>query len=448
MRGMAFIQGEARGQGTMFPVTLEELIPQDHLCRVIEAFVEGMDMAGLAFDRAEPAETGRPGYDPRDLLKLYMYGYLQQVRSSRRLEAESRRNVEVMWLLGRLRPDHKSIAEFRRRNSAAITEACAALVSVAREVGLVRGEWVAIDGSKFQAASSARRVAEREAAQRYLERVEAADQQEEIVIDETAVAAALKKLQQDREPEARFMHGPHGSSGPAYNVQIAVDSEHAIVVAQAVTTEANDKRSLLPMAEAAQAALGSPSELHVVADAGYSNGEQAEACERKGIVPHVAVQRSINNQSDGNLLDRSQFTYDAAQDRFYCPAGQRLERRGVKKERSRILYQARAEACGACVLKARCTQAQRRTVYRHLHEEALERMGQRATPEAMRLRRSCAEHPFASLKYWIFGHPRFLLRGRRGAQSEMSLAVLSYNLKRMLQVLGATTLIARLAPTS
>src|ERR1700689_174391 len=151
---MAFIQGEARGQGTMFPVTLEELIPGDHVCRVIEAFVEGMEMGALRFERAEAAETGRPGYDPRDLLKLYLYGYLQQVRSSRRLEAESKRNVEVMWLLGRLQPDHKSIAEFRRRNSAAITEACAELVSLARAVGLVRGEWVSIDGSKFQAAGS------------------------------------------------------------------------------------------------------------------------------------------------------------------------------------------------------------------------------------------------------------------------------------------------------
>ena len=229
-------------------------------------------------------------------------------------------------------------------------------------------------------------------------------------------------------------------------MQIAVDSEHAIIVAQAVTSEANDKRSLLPMAEAAKAAVGEPAQLHVVADAGYSNGAQAEACEQKGIVPHVAVQRSINNQGDGGSLDRSQFRYDAAGDRFYCRGGQTLERKGVKKERLRILYQAKGEACGACWLKARCKQVRRRTVYRHLHEEALERMGQRATPEAMRLRRSCAEHPFASLKYWIFGHPRFLLRGRRGAQSEMSLAVLSYNLKRMLSVLGAATLMGKLAP--
>ena len=442
---MAFIRGEARGQGTMFPVTLDELIPEDHICRVIEAFVGRVDMAGLEFVRAEAAETGRPGYDPRDLLKWYLYGYLQPVRSSRRLEAECKRNVEVMWLLGRLQPDHKSVAEFRRLNSVAITGTCAELVSFARSVGLVRGEWVAIDGSKFQAVSSAARVAERDAAKRYLDGLDAADQQEEMVIDETAVAEALKKLQQDREPEVRFMRGPQGKV-PGYNVQLAVDSEHAIVVVQQVTSEANDVHSLLPLAEAAKAAVGNPAVLHVVADAGYSNGEQAEACEQKGIVPHVPAQRGNNNQGDGTLLDRSQFSYDAARDRFTCPAGERLTRKGVPKDRHRVIYQASAQACGACWLKARCTRARRRTVYRHVHEEALTRMQQRATPQAMRLRRCCAEHPFASLKYWIFGHPRFLLRGRRGAQSEMSLAVLSYNLKRMLHVLGSALLIRKLAP--
>ena len=445
MRGMAFIQGEGRAQGTMFPVTLDELIPQDHLCRVIEGFVARMEMGALAFVCAEPAGTGRPGYDPRDLLKLYLYGYLQQVRSSRRLEAECKRNVEVMWLLGRLQPDHKSIAEFRRQNSVALTDTCAALVGFARAVGLVRGEWVAIDGSKFQAVSSAAQVAEREAAKRYLDRLDAADQQEEMVIDETAVAEALKKLQADGEPEARFMRGRQGKL-PGYNVQIAVDGEHAIIVAQQVTTEANDVHSLLPMAEAAKAAVGDPKVLHVVADAGYANGEQAEACERKGIVPHVPVPRGVNHQGDGSLLDRSQFSYDAAGDRFTCPAGQTLERKGMQKDRDRVVYQASVHACGACWLKARCTQARRRTVYRQVHEAALARMQQRATPQAMRLRRCCAEHPFASLKYWILGHPRFLLRGRRGAQTEISLAVLSYNLKRMLHVLGAVGLIAKLAP--
>src|SRR6201997_5642778 len=184
---MGFVQGEGRTQGTLFPVCLEELIPGDHVCRVIDAFVARLDMAGLGFERAEAAETGRPGYDPRDLMKLYLYGYLQQVRSSRRLEAECRRTVEVMWLLGLLIPDHKSIAEFRRVHREALTKAGAELVRFARSVGLVRGEWVAIDGSKFQAVTSARSVAERESMQRYLDAVEAGDAQEEAIIDPGAV---------------------------------------------------------------------------------------------------------------------------------------------------------------------------------------------------------------------------------------------------------------------
>jgi len=175
---MGFIQGEGRTQGTLFPVVLDDLVPCDHVCRVMDAFVGRLKMAELGFERSDPAETGRPGYDPRDLLKLYLYGYLQQIRSSRRLEAECRRNVEVMWLLGRLVPDYKSIAEFRRIHREAVTEAGAALVRFARSVGLVRGEWVAIDGSKFLAVSSARSVGEREAIKRYLDAVDAAVEQE------------------------------------------------------------------------------------------------------------------------------------------------------------------------------------------------------------------------------------------------------------------------------
>ena len=220
---MAYIQGEARGQQALFPSTLDELIAADHVCRVIEAFVGKLDLEGLGFLRAEPAETGRPGYDPRDLLKLYLYGYLQQVRSSRRLEAECRRNVEVMWLLGRLTPDYKSIAEFRRLHRDAVTAAGAELVGMARQVGLVKGEWVAIDGWKFRAVSSAQAVREREAVKRYLDQLENADQPDEVTIDERAVAAALEKLKNDPEPEARFMRMANGPA-PAYNVQTAVDA--------------------------------------------------------------------------------------------------------------------------------------------------------------------------------------------------------------------------------
>jgi transposase len=441
---MSFIQGEARNQGTMFPVMLDELLPEDHVCRVIEAFVKRLDMSGLGFVRAEPAETGRPGYDPRDLLKLYLYGYLQQMRASRRLEAECQRNVEVMWLLGRLQPDYKSIAEFRRMHSEAVTEAGAELVSFARSVGLVRGEWVAIDGSKFRAASSASRVSEREAMKRYLEEMEAADQQAEVEIDRSAVAAALEKLRNDPEPEARFLRTTQGKL-PAYNVQTAVDAAHALIVAQCVTTEGNDQRSLLPMAEAAQKAVGDPPTLHVVADTGYSNGEQAAACEARGILPHVPVKRTVNNQGDGTLYDRTEFHYDPGSDRFRCPAGQTLTRVAMQKDRKQFVYAASAAACGACPLKSRCTQARRRVVKRHFYEEAFARMQQRATPEAMRLRKSTVEHPFAFLKYRVFGYPRFLLRGRRGAQTEISLATIAYNLKRMMNVLGGLCLRRTLA---
>jgi transposase len=439
---MAYIQGVGRTQGTLFPVTLEELIPADHVCRVIDAFVGRLDMDKLGFIRAEAAETGRPGYDPRDLLRVYLYGYLHQIRSSRRLEAECLRNIEVMWLLGRLAPDHKSIAEFRRLHGGAVTDAGVELIRFARSVGLVKGEWVAIDGSKFRAVSSSQSVHERKELERYLERMEQADAEEEVEIDPAAVATALEKLKLHPEPEARFMRTPAGKV-PAYNVQTAVDAKHALIVAQQVSTEATDNRSLEPMAEAAQAAVSEPGQkLNVVADAGYSNGEQAERCESKGVVPHVPANRGVNNRGDGTLFQRSAFAYDEATDTFVCPAGQRLNRR-QRKDRY-IVYAAPPEVCGACPLKARCTVGERRLLKKHLQDGALERMQQRATAEAMRLRRSIAEHPFAALKYHIFGHPRFLLRGIKGAQTEISLAVMAYNLKRMINVVGGCSLTAKL----
>jgi transposase len=440
---MGFIEGEARQQVGLFPTTLDDLISVDHVCRVIEAFVERLDMGELGFVRAEAAETGRPGYDPRDLLKLYLYGYLHQVRSSRRLEAECRRNIEVMWLLGRLTPDHKSIAEFRRMHAEAVGEAGAELVRMARGVGLVRGEWVAIDGSKFRAVSSADSVHERGALERYLQRMEQADAEEEMEIDPKAVAAALEKLRQHREPEARFMRTT-GGKVPAYNVQTAVDSQHALIVAQAVTVESNDTRSLLPMAQAAQRALdGSGTPMHVVADAGYSSGEQAEACENRGIIAHVPAVRGVNNRGDGTLFERSDFHYEAGSDTFRCPAGERLHRH-QRKERW-IIYAGEAATCGACALRSRCTVGSRRLLKKHLFDGALDRLRERATAEAMRLRRSLAEHPFAALKYQIFGHPRFLLRGLRGARTEISLGVMAYNLKRMVRVIGVPRLAAQLA---
>ena len=443
---MGYIRGEGRSQGTLFPVVLDDLVPADHVCRVIDAFVDRLEMEQLGFVRAEAAETGRPGYDPRDLLKLNLYGYLHQMRSSRRLEAECRRNVELMWLLGRLYPDHKSIAEFRRTHREAVTAAGAELVQFARSVGLIRGEWIAIDGSKFRAASSVRSVLDREALQRYLDQMESADSEQETTIDGSAVTSALEKLRRHPEPEARFMRTADGKV-PAYNVQTAVDAEHALIVSHQVTTAGNDSSRLQPVAEAVRVVLGNGAEaINIIADTGYSNGEQAGICEASGLIPHIPAKRSGNSHGDGTLLDRTAFRYQPETDSFLCPAGQTLERKQLSRKDRAVVYQGQPAVCGACALKPTCTLSSRRFVTRHLDEEALNRMHQRATPQVMRLRRSTVEHPFANLKYRIFGHPRFLLRGLRGTQTEISFAVMAYNLKRMVNILGGQSITAKLQP--
>jgi transposase len=441
---MGYIRGEGRSQGTLFPVVLDDLVPGDHVCRVIDAFVDHLAMSELGYERAEALETGRPGYDPRDLLKLYLYGYLHTIRSSRRLEAECRRNVELMWLLGRLYPDHKSIAEFRRMHRDAVTATGAELVRFARGCGLIRGEWIAVDGTKFRAVASADSVRDRQALERYLDSMEKADEEQQATIDPAAVQAALEKLKQHPEPEARFMPVA-GTKAPAYNVQTAVDAEHALIVAHAITLDAGDNRCLEPMAEAAKQALGAES-LNIVADAGYSNGEQAGRCEEAGMLPHVPATRNVNNQGDGNLFDRTEFTWQPETDSYLCPAGKMVRRKQLHRKDRAVLYQAQASDCGSCSLKPRCTNAPQRMLSRHMDEDALNRMHLRATPEAMKLRRCTVEHPFATLKYCIFGHPRLLLRGIRGAQTEMGLATMAYNLKRMVNILGALKLTQKLCP--
>lgn len=431
---MAYIQGEGRSQGTLFPVVLDDLVPSDHMCRVIDAFVERLDMEDLGFERAEPANTGRPGYDPRALLKLYLYGYLNQIRSSRRLEAECRRNVEVMWLLERLYPDYKSIAEFRRMHREAVTAAGSQLVGFAKRCGLIRGEWIAVDGSKFRAVASIDTARERFQLQRYLDSMEQVDNEKASEVDSAAVQAALEKLKNHPEPEAGFMMmGRH--TQPAYNLQSAVDAEHALIIAHDVVLDATDNRSLEPMADAARAVLDKES-FNVVADAGYSNGEQAASCEAKGILPCVPATRTRNPHGNGMFFQCDDFRYQPQTDTYLCPGNKTLRRKAARKKDNSIIYVASPKDCGSCSLKARCTSAPRRMMSRHMYEDALERMNERATPAIMRLRRSIVEHPFATIKYRIFGHPRLLLRGHEGARTELGLAVMSYNLKRMANVLG------------
>jgi transposase len=432
---MSYIQGQGRHQGTLFPVLLDDLVPGDHVCRVVDAFVNGLEMAALGFERAVAADTGRPGYDPRDLLKLYLYGYLNQIRSSRRLEAECHRNVELMWLLGRLCPDHKSNAEFRRLHRDAVSAAGAELIRFARSCGLIRGEWIAIDGSKFRAVASIDSVRERLALQRYLDSVEKADKEQQESIGPSAVQAALEKLKRHPEPEAGFML-MRQTSLPAYNIQTAVDSEHALIVAHAVVLDASDIRCLKPMTEAAKRALETD-RFQVVADAGYSNGEQAAHCEAAGMMPYVPVMRTVNNQGDGTLFGREDFRYEPDSDTYVCPGNKRLLRKHTNHKDRYTMYKASTADCGTCSLKSRCTQAPRRGLARHLYEDALNRMQARMTPQAMRLRRCTVEHPFATIKYRIFGHPRLLMRGLSGARVEIGLATMSYNLKRITNVLGA-----------
>ena len=474
---MGYIQGEGRQQSSLFPPTLEELVPEDHLVRVIEAYVARLDLRALGFEKARPSHTGRPGYDPADLLKLYLYGYFQRIRSSRRLEAECRRNVEVMWLLGRLTPDFKTIADFRKNNSQAFQATCRSFVQFCRKVGLIAGELVAIDGSKFQAVASTRKHLSLKQLQRqqqrleqhiarYLAQLDAADAEETTpTVDPAAVRQALQELRDKHadnltaqalmrdaglkqyvrgEEDAQLMRHPTLKFCVAYNVQSAVDGEHGLIVHHEVTDAGTDSQQLLPMAKATQAVLAQE-QLTVTADAGYSSGAQFQACEDAGITPLVPPNRSINNQGDGQQLERGAFHYDEHSDTYRCPAGHTLALRQLNR-RQRI-YASRAEDCAGCPLKARCTQSAQRIVKRHAHEAAFERMERRlkAHPEIMATRRSLVEHPFGNLKQWLFGNGRFLMRHFNGTRAEMALAVQAYNLKRAIKVLGARRMVELLA---
>lgn len=471
---MAYIQGESRSQTSLFPVSLQDLIPDDHLVRVIDAYVAKLDLARLGFEKVVPKATGRPAYDPADQLKLYLYGYFQRIRSSRRLEAECQRNIEVMWLINRLKPDFKTIADFRKNNKAAFIATCRHFVQFCRQAGLIAGELVAIDGSKFQAVASARNQVSLKQLKRqeqaldkriaqYLAELDKADKADAgEAVDRSAIKTALAQLENKHadnltsqalmqameleqfnahETDARMMRTAKGPR-VSYNVQTAVDAEHCLILHHEVTQDGNDSRQLEPVAKAAKEQL-QQDELTVIADAGYSNGEQFQACENAGITAYVPVQRSSNTTSQNvELFAPTAFTYEAQTDRYQCPAGNWLTLKQLNK--GARVYHATISDCAGCALKGQCTNAARRYLTRHAHELALERMEQRmqAHPEMMVSRRSIVEHPFGNLKQWLFGNARFLLRQLEGAKAEMALAVNAYNLKRAINVLGARRLIA------
>ncbi len=463
--------GESRDQAVLFPVMLDELVEEDAMARVIDAWVDALDLRALGFGKAQARRLGRPPYDPADLLKLYLCGYLGGIRSSRALERECRRNVECMWLLGRLAPDHKTIADFRRHNGEALMASCAAFVQFVRHQGLVGGTVVAIDGSKVQAVASRKAVGKagdlereqqqlaREAAH-YLEQLEAADRQEERGGPSTgAVKRALKRCRERQdevgaevarlanskatssvltEPQARAMKSLYGA--PGYNLQTAVDTDSHLIVHHEVCNDTSDAGQLMPMAQGAAQVLGTQPE--VVADAGYANGEQLQALQETGMTSYVAPSHTPNNQGDGTLYDKTMFRYDASQDCFTCPANKILRRKQVCRQDKLVLYAAAPDDCGRCAQKGKCTVSSRRLVSRHWYEEAVRANAARvaAAPHMMALRRQSVEHPFGTIKQQILRNARLLLRGLKGARAELSLAVMVYNLKRVVHMIGSQKL--------
>lgn len=475
-------RGLSRTQTALLPPSIDDYVGANSVVRLIDAYVGTLKLAALGFAKSVPARTGRPAYAPDSLLGLYLYGYWNRTRSSRRLEVECQRNLEVMWLMGQLAPDHKTIADFRRVNGAALRAVCAQFVQFLREAALVGGEApvVAVDGSKFKACAARKSVvdAEQAAKQRtkiekriadYLEELDEADRQEEGQAQATPeqIQAAIERLRKQDEkleqaqaqlaaqaaeskggtarvgltdPDAVLVNQKGGGTLVGYNVQQVVDTQHHLIVAHEVTSLANDHTSLAPMAIEAQAVLGATS-LTALADCGYMNGKQSQACEDRGITPVVPMpQRSYTRQ--GDCYPKTRFAYDEASDTYRCPAGEILKRHKQRPSQQSNYYS--TPACAGCALKAKCTTSNRRSIARSWFAAAAERAHARAKgdPRHMRLRGASAEHPFGNLKAMMPGG--FLLRTLVKVKAEMALAVLTYNLKRALNILGIKNLIAQL----
>lgn len=476
-------RGLARTQTALLPPAVEDYVGAHALVRVIDLYVNGLDMVALGFRKSVALGEGRPPYAPDDLLKLYLYGYWNRIRTSRRLEAESQRNLELMWLLGTLSFDHKTIADFRRENAKPFRAVCAQFVQFLREAQLVGGEApvVAVDGSKFKASASKASMvsAEQAAKQRarieervaeYLRQLDEADRHEEGEPAPARIAAALKRL---RERDERLKQGQAQLAAQAqsvgkdetprlgltdpdcvmlkakgkptiagYNVQQAVDTKHKLIVTHEVTTQRNDHGSLMPVASAAQAALEAKS-MTALADTGYMNGAQAQGCEDKGITPVVPMQEAAHTRADG-LYPKTQFVYDRLTDTYRCPAGELLHR--YKRDRKAEIDYYWTRACGGCQMKLKCTHSERRSIARSWYADAAERAHQRAQDRRfMRLRSATVEHPFGNLKAMMPGG--LLLRTLPKVQGEMALAVLTYNLKRTLNILGFDKLMRQLTTT-
>lgn len=478
---MGFVQGIPRQQMVMFPELLDDYIADDNPVRFIDAFVDSLDLQALGFERVVPKETGRPAYNPGDLLKLYVYGYLNRIRSSRRLETEANRNVEVMWLLGKLSPDFKTIADFRRDNGKPIRAVCREFTLLCRSLGLYEGELVAIDGSKFKAVNSRERNFTKQKLQvlrqqaeakieRYLQELDENDAREtdskKLTREELQEKIEWLKrrkgvydeLQQQMEgsgesqisltdPDARSMTlGSNRGTEVGYNVQISVDAKHKLIVDHEVTNECNDMRQLSCMALRAKEVLGVES-LEVVADRGYYNGEEIRDCIKGAIVPYVP-QTNPSNSRHVDLYTKEDFRYDAQNDCYWCPAGEALQyiRCGTNKHGRKMRFYA-TKRCKGCAVKHKCTRDKSgRRIQRWEDERLLEEMDRRvrAEPNKIKQRKLIVEHPFGTIKRSM-DQGYFLTRGLCNVRAEASLTILAYNIKRALTVKGTLGLKAALA---
>jgi len=466
-----FIEGDDRNQATLFPERLDDYVAEDSPVRVIDVFIDDLDISGLGF-KTEPNDTGRPGYHATTMLKIYVYGYLNRVQSSRCLEHETQRNVEMMWLTGRLAPDHKTISDFRKDNGEAIRLVCREFVMLCKKLNLLSNALVAIDGSKFKAvnnrdrnftrAKMKRRLAEVEASiDRYLERLDEADRSA-LAADNTQrledkVAALKEAMARLKKLEVRMLEAPdkqlsltdsdarsmnsRGSGMVGYNVQSAVDSQHHLIIAHEVTNVGSDRAQLAKMAKQAQAVLGRD-KLDVVADRGYYSGREIRACEQAGIDAYLPKPKTSGNKARGQF-DRSEFHYKADNDEYECPAGERLIYRFTRTEKGKEIRRYWSSACTACPIKNKCTTGDYRRVSRWVHEAVVERAQARLDrqPDAMRIRRATVEHPFGTIKSWM-GATHFSMKSLPRVSTEMSLHVLAYNLKRVINLVGTRQLIA------
>jgi transposase len=474
-----FVEGVDRSQTTLFPESLDDWVDEDSPVRVIDAFVEALDLAGLGFDGVVPEATGRPSYHPSILLKLYIYGYLNRVQSSRRLEREAGRNVELMWLTGRLVPDHKTIADFRKNNGRAIRQVCARFVALCRELGLLSCASVAIDGSKFKAVNNRdrnftrakvdrRRAQIEESVARYLQQLDTADRHEPsevIAAKTTRLKEKIARLEQEMQrlavfeaqmlaspdqqisltdPDARSMAtSGRGSGVVGYNVQVAVEPEHHLIVAHEVTNVGSDRAQLAHMSKGAKAAL-EVDKLEAVADRGYWDGEEILACEQAGITVTLPKPMTSGAKANGRF-GKQDFVYLPEEDAYRCPTGEKLRYYYSNVEHGLTLRRYWTTACHTCLIKSRCTTSQQRRITRWEHEAVLEAVQRRLdeNPQAMRQRREVVEHPFGTIKMRM-GTTHFLMKRLPKVAGEMALHVLAYNLTRVLNILGIKPLLTAL----